>query len=190
MTVYAKIKCTSVSMEPQIASAVPVGSIYLDANNANVLTTKTTGGSEVPLTEATASIFIKRKRNMSGVVIPAQKKVALKPDGSICLADNNDPGTRLGVGWTQEEILPEAYGNVLLVGANVANALLGLSFTSADTIMLGNTAGALTNDMGSFNIETDTILKLGYADCASDTCSAEATDLIIATEVLSSPAAL
>ena len=187
MADYAKFRTPAVIMEPVAPDSVPVGSLYLDANNADVLSTKTTGGTEQPVGDVALNVMIKRKKNMSGSVIPAKKKVALKNDGSIVLADNDGIDTSMGIGFSMGPIDHGAYGNILLVGANVADAVVGMGFTPGDRIMLGNTPGALTNDLGSFNPSTDTIYRVGIADCAGETMNPTATDLIMMAEILSTP---
>jgi hypothetical protein len=53
--------------------------------------------------------------------------------------------------------------------------------------MLSSTPGVLTNDLSSFDPETDVIMKVGIADCAAGVASATASDLIMVTDVISTP---
>ena len=187
MVVYAKIRTPAVVCEPINPIDAPVGSIYLDASNADALSTKTTGGSEQTLSEASTNLIVKNKRNLSGAEIGANKKVSLKSDGSIVLADNDDGDAMLGIGFTMEAIANEAYGNILLIGSNVAGAIAGKGFSTGDRIYLSNQPGELTNDLGSFNPVTDTIYRVGIADCAAATQTSEATDIILMAEIISTP---
>jgi hypothetical protein len=187
MVEYAKIRCPSLKMDPIAPGEAPLGSIYLDANNADALSTKTTGGSQVVLNEAAQSIMIKRKRNMTGAQIGANKQISLKSNGSIILSDNDNPDAMRAIGFTLEAIEDGAYGNVLLIGSNVAGAVAGMGFNSGDRVYLSNQPGELTNDIDSFNPVTDTIYRVGIADCASETQSETATDLIMMAEIISTP---
>lgn len=187
MVEYAKIRTPAVVCEPIDPAQAPVGSIFLDINNADALTTKTTGGSDQVLNEASTNLIVKNKRNLSGIEIGANKKVSLKPDGSIALADNDDADAMLGIGFTLQAIANGAYGNVLLIGSNVAGAIAGRGFSSGDRIYLSNQPGELTNDLNSFNPLTDTIYRVGIADCAPATQSEEATDIIMMAEIISTP---
>ena len=120
-------------------------------------------------------------------LIPAFKPVALKSNGSIVLADADGLNTEVLIGFTLEPIAVGGKGKVLLTATNAPNVLSGLGFAPNETILLSKTAGVLTNDFNSFDINTDTIMKVGIADCANDTQSSVATDLIMMTEVLSQP---
>lgn len=187
MVDYAKIRTPATVFEPIAPNQAPVGSIFLDANNADTLSTKTTGGTEQAIGDAAQSVMIKLKRNMTGSQIPANKKVSLKSDGSIILADSDNVSAMMGIGFTLGPIENEEYGNVLLVGSNVAGAVDGLGFTSGDRVYLSDQPGVLTNNMGSFDPMTDVIYRVGIADCAGSTQSGTATDLIMMAEIISSP---
>jgi hypothetical protein len=80
-----------------------------------------------------------------------------------------------------------SFGRVLLNSANAPGALTGLGFTSGENVFLSKTPGALTNNAGDFDPNTDTIMRVGVADCASNTTGSAATDLIMTVEVYSSP---
>lgn len=188
MTVYAKIKTGAVVFDPQVAAGIAAGSLYMDSANANVLTTKTTGGSEQPIGASSSSdILIKVKQNLSGVLIAANKRVSLKVDGSICLADSDDPLARQSIGLSLDEITHSGTGRVLLDGPNAIGAVTGLGFLPGQPVLLSRTPGVLTTNLSGFNPEVDEIMKVGIADCASGAASATATDLIMVTEVISSP---
>jgi len=129
----------------------------------------------------------KIKYNGSLALIPAFKPVALKSDGTIVLADADGLNTQVLIGFTLESIDVGNKGKVLLTATNAPGVLIGLGFAPNETILLSKTPGVLTNDFNSFDINTDTIMKVGIADCANDTQSSVATDLIMMTEVLSQP---
>lgn len=188
MTVYGKIKTTHLVLEPSPAGTAPAGSVFNDSSNANALTNKSTGGtiSQIGATSS-ADILIKQKRNMSGVSMAAARRVALKTDGTIVLADSDNISAMLDIGMSLDVIDNGNYGRVLLNGANAAGALSGLGYTAGDHIYLSKTPGMLTNSTTSFNPETDTIMRVGIADCADGDASGTATDLIMTVEVHSSP---
>jgi len=188
MAVYGKIKTTAVILEPTTPASVPAGSIFNDSTNSSAFTNKTTGGSvdQVGATSS-ADYLIKYKKNMTGTTIPAYKRVALKTDGTIVLADSDNPTAMLDIGMSLDAIDPSAFGRILLNGASAPGALTGLGFATGDSIFLSKTPGALTNSSLGFDPNTDTIMRVGIADCATNVASSAATDLIMTVEVYSSP---
>lgn len=193
MVVYAKIRTGAVVFDPIGASSAPSGSIFLDKYNANTFSEKTTSGSTGEVGTGGgggggASAFIKSKQNLSGVLIPANKRVSIKSDGSICLSDCNDLSADNSVGMSQGDIVDQAWGNVMFDGPIASGALDGLGFATGAVVMLGKDPGSLTTDQGIFNPVTDTIMKVGIADSAAGVTSSTATDLIMITEVVSTPA--
>jgi hypothetical protein len=189
MTIYAKFKTAYLVLEPAPASAAPTGSIFNDSSNSGAFTNKTIGGStdQVGATSS-ADIMIKQKRNNSGAPIPAARRVALVASGgSIVLADSDNLSANLDIGMSLDVIPDGSYGRVLLNGANAAGALTGLGFTTGQNIYLSKTPGLLTNSLAGFDPETDVIMRVGIADCATNTSSSTATDLIMTVEVHSSP---
>lgn len=136
---------------------------------------------------ASTSYTIKLKYNGSGSPLSSYKAVALKSDGTIVLADADGLDTQMLIGFTLDNIPIGERGRVLLSNPNAAGVLTGAGFAPGETIMLSKTPGVLTNDLGIFNPITDTILKVGIADCADGTQSSLATDLILSLEVLSEP---
>lgn len=188
MTTYAKFKTTAVELVPIAPTQAPLGSLYLDSSNSNAMSTKTTGGSNVQLGAATsADLMIKNKRNMTGTTIAAYKRVALKSDGTICLADSDNAVAMTDIGVTLDPITDSSYGRVMTNAANAAGVLTGLGYTAGQVIYLSKTPGGLTNDPSIFNPETDAIVQVGIADCATDVASGTATDLIMMIEVQSRP---
>jgi hypothetical protein len=188
MPTYGKIRTTAVILEPTTPGSTPAGSIFNDSTNGNAFTNKTTGGSvdQVGATSS-ADYLVKYKRNGAVATIPAYKRVALKTDGTIVLADSDNPTAMLDTGMSLDAIDPSTFGRVLLNGANAPGALTGLGFATGDHIFLSKTPGALTNSASGFDPDTDTIMRVGIADCASNVASAVATDLIMTVEVYSSP---
>lgn len=188
MTTYASFKGTSSAMAPVAPTAAPAGSTFIDSTNSNSLTYKSPSGALTVIGAATSSdIMVKSKKNLTGVTILAGKTVALKPDGSIALADNDGVNIQVVIGITQDEIEHNAFGRVMLNGPNAAGALTGLAFVSGEAILLSSTPGVLTNTAVGLNPSTMTIMKVGIADCATGTCSGTATDLIMEAEVISRP---
>lgn len=187
MTTYAKFKASAVVFEPQAPGTVPSGSLYMDSSSSNALTTKTTGGSDVPIgATSSTDIFVKTKQNRSPVDIPANARVALRNDGSIVLADSDDPAARQSIGIALELIVSMSTGKVLLDGPNVIGAVESLGFTPGQDVFMDKIPGQYTNNVSMFNPVTDTITKVGIADTASGIVSGTATDLIMTTEVVSS----
>lgn len=192
MTTYAKFKTSAVVFEPQAPGTVPSGSLYMDSTSSNALTTKTTGGSDVPIGATTSTdIFVKTKQNRSLVDIPANARIAIRNDGSIVLADSDDPIAQQSIGIALELIASMSTGSVstgsvLLDGPNVIGAVEGLGFTPGQDVFMDKIPGQYTNNVSMFNPVTDTITKVGIADTASGIVSGTATDLIMVTEVVSS----
>lgn len=179
MPVYAKVRGTSLVLPSTYPSAQPLGTLYVDGTNLNMLTFRTMAGADLPIfggSMTSSEVLNKRKRNSTLVTIPVDKTVAVKTDGSICLADSDDPDAVNVIGTTKEAILPSTYGVVQLIGPSAPNLLDGLGFNTGDIIYLGDTPGALTNDLGSI---VGAVKVVGIADCPSDDASSIATDLIV-----------
>ena len=188
MTVYGKIKTTAVILEPTTPASVPAGSIFNDSTNSSAFTNKTTGGTVNPIgATSSADYLVKYKKNMTGSIIPAYKRVALKTDGTIVLADSDNSVAMLDIGMSLDAIDHNTFGRVLLNGASAPGALTSLGFATGDHIFLSKTPGALTNSSSGFDPNTDTIMRVGIADCATNVASSAATDLIMTVEVYSSP---
>jgi hypothetical protein len=186
--VYARIRSSALILEPTTEGDVPPGAVFIDSANSYALSTKTIGGTKVQISAATsADILVKMKYNSTGAAIAAYQQIALKEDGSICLSDSDNPEALIDIGITLDLIDNGSFGRVLLNGPNVMNALTGLGFLTGDTVYLSKTPGALTNDSLGFDPETDMIMKVGIADCPSNEIGTAATDLIMVTEVISTP---
>jgi hypothetical protein len=185
---FAIFKTSAVVLDPIPASTAPVGSLYNDSSNSNVFSNKTTTGDNQQIGASTeASLMVKLKKNMTGVAIAAYKRVALHTDGTMVLADSDNVSAMLDIGITIDPVNTGSFGRVLLNGANADGVLTGLGFTSGQAIFLSKTPGGLVNDVGSFNPATDTIMRVGIADCANNVASGTATDLIMTIEVYSRP---
>jgi len=188
MTTYAKIKTTYVVLEPAPAASAPYGSLFNDSSNLNTLTNRDTGGVCTSVGASTSvNVLVKSKKNMSGVVIPAYRRVALHTDGTIVLADSDNLTAMKDIGVSLDPISHNTFGRVMLNGANASGALTGLGFATGDSIYLSKTPGMLVNTSSGFDPVTDTIMRVGTADCADGDASALATDLIMTVEVYSSP---
>lgn len=129
----------------------------------------------------------KVKYNGSLSTILLHQPVALKSDGTVVLADADGLDNQMLIGFALENISVGGKGVILLSNPNAVGVIAGAGFTPGDTIMLSKTPGALTNNLNIFDPNTDTILKVGIADCADGIQSAIATDLIMSLEVLSKP---
>ena len=159
--------------------------MYLDSAGGNAATVKGTGGSSTPIGATSSSdLLIKSKQNKSGVTIAANKPVALMPGGGIIAADSDGAGAQVVIGITLAAILDDALGNVSLVGPGVVGCVAGLGFAPGDAVYLSETGG-YTNDLNSLTGGNDSIIRIGYADCAAGAASVTATDLILFSEVLS-----
>jgi len=176
---YAKMRGTSFVLPPSYPAAQGQGSIYVDGPNSNALTYRDHEIVDTPILGGvltSTSVLIKRKRNITGVLIPANTVVALKDDGSICPVESDVEANSNAIGTTRESIADGDYGAVLLLGASSPNVVDGMGFTSGDIIYASATGGVLTNDRSSIIGEVKT---LGIADCATDVQSSVATDLLI-----------
>lgn len=179
MPVYAKMRGNALVLPTTFPASKPLGSLYVDGTNLNALTFRTLAGIDLPIfggTLTSTEIFIKNKLNATLSTIPADSTVALKTDGSIVLADSDDPLATNIIGITKEPILSGEYGVVQLTGPSAPNVVDGMGFTSGDIIYLGNTPGSLTNTLGSI---IGAVKIVGIADCATDVQSSTATDLIV-----------
>jgi hypothetical protein len=186
MTTYAKIKSDCLIFEPIVPSEAPNGSIYLDHNNSDIFTNKTIGGIPQPVSSS-SDLFTKSKKNMSGVSIPINTAVALVTDGTIVIADADEFGTRRVIGITKQEIPDGTFGNILLTGPNVSSILVDSGFAPGDPVYMSKVTGGFVNETSSFDIETDTIVQIGYADCESGVASSVVRDLILDVNVISTP---
>jgi len=162
-------------------AANPLGSVYTDGTNSNVLTFRDYANIDAPLISGTlisSEIFTKRKKNTSGSSIPAYTTVAVKTDGTICPAESDVPASTNVIGSTLEPIASGDFGAIRLIGASAPNVVAGMGFTSGDIIYIGSTPGSLTNVSETIVGEVKIV---GIADCATDVQSSLATDLILSS---------
>lgn len=76
---------------------------------------------------------------------------------------------------------------VALISYNLVGAITGLGFAPGDKIFIGETPGSFVNDISGFTGSNDSILWVGWADCAEGIASSQATDLIYDFEVIARP---
>lgn len=138
-------------------------------------------------TGVVSSSFVKPMQNTSVASITALRPVSKAPDGGIIASDSDGATSQIIIGVALENIGVGALGNVMLIGPNVAGAVNGLGFTPGDKVFVSESGGGYTNDYASFTGGDDTIVRIGYADCAAGAASATATDLIMFSEVVLRP---
>jgi hypothetical protein len=187
MTV-TRIKARSVVLEPSTPADAPNGSVFIDSSNLNTLSTKTTSGLVVPIQDvgaATTSLFIKQME--ADDAIPVRTPVSKLPSGKIIAADADAIlgqkfiGYSLAAAAAAGEII-----NVLTVGANVDGAIAGLGFTPGDDVYL-SPVGGYTNNPADLSDLSNSVVKVGVADCPAGAASSVATDLIVFAEVIARP---
>ena len=168
-------------LEPTDVSTIPNGALAIDSTNSDVLTVKNTGGGEQPIGEV-SNINTKSMQNKSGVTIAIGRPVSKKPDGSIIDGDSDGSGTYTIIGVTLAAIAHLAEGMIQLIGTNVSGAITDLGFTPGQAVFLGENGGYIV-DASLLTGDNDSIIRIGYADCAAGPASAIATDLILFAEV-------
>lgn len=187
---YAKFRTTGVVLQPVDAATTIQGELFRDENNADVLTDKSTGGSETPIGAASSdAVLNKLKQNTSGAFIAINTPVALTADGGIITADSDEITTQVLVGIALDAISDGEQGRVALIGPNARGVLAGLGFAPGDAIYL-NQNGAnqgFTNNPADLTGDNDSFIRIGYADCAPGAASATAEDLIMFAEVIARP---
>lgn len=169
-----------------------IDTVRADLLTANIISGDTTHAPTADavfnlVLAASTSFTTKLKFNGSLAPIAAHTPVALKSDGTVVLADADGLDNQMLIGFALDLIPVAGRGRVLISNPNAAGVLAGSGFIPGETIMLSKTPGVLTNDRGIFNPITDTILKVGIADCADGIQSSIATDLIMSLEILSQP---
>lgn len=122
--------------------------------------------------------------NDTGSLIATKKPVAIKTDGSMALADSDDPAVKKVVGFTKAAVADQAGGQVVLFGRRIPGALTGLGFVPGDEVFLNETAGTLIKDIGDLTGDDDDIIKLGIACMGDGLTGGAATDLIMLKEVV------
>lgn len=182
--VKAAIEVPYVLLIPADGGSVPNGSLFLDVNNGDIPTFKTTGGSDQPVVNS-ASFFLKDM--IAGAAIAVGRPISKRPDGKVIEGDSDGVNAQTFIGTSQGSAASDGDPiTILLAGANLAGVLTGLGFTTGDIIYLAE-SGGYTNDGNSFTGDDDTITKVGIADCGAGLASGTATDLIAISEVLITP---
>lgn len=113
----------------------------------------------------------------------AGQPVAKAATGQVVLAGSDAvPGKRY-TGIALEAWIAGGSVKTLLPGLNIPGILTGQGFTTGDEIYVGETPGTFTNNPGAFTGLNDDTIKVGVADCAEDTVSGIATDLILFSDI-------
>lgn len=187
---YAKIRSEGIILVPQPAANALPGELYRDSANADTLTDQSTGGSDTPIGASSSdSLFTKIKKNTSFSTIPDKGLVALRPDGGIGLADSDGVNSQIVIGIAAGPIAADAFGSVRLFAPNIAGALAGLSFTPGQELYLNQSTanGGYTANPADLTDDNDSIVSVGYADCATGLQDTNAVDLIGFNSVIARP---
>src|SRR5436190_3379413 len=130
-----QIKTDAFILNPITPLQAPPGSVFIDVTNNNALSAKSMGGIVVPLGSTTDTLF-KRQMQAAGP-IPARVPVSKRPDGKIIVADSDLIEGQQVVGYSlQAATTANALISVLLIGAVIEGALIGLGCTPGQTIFL------------------------------------------------------
>jgi hypothetical protein len=177
------IKATFIQLVPTVKVLVPNGSVFLDAANGNASTIKSTGGQINVINNASAATNIVTKDMQAAGIYPINSPVSKRTDGQIQIADAHAVGGKELIGvMLQASLAPGDIVSVLLVGANMIDAISGLGFNVGDEIYVSD-QGGYTNDPASLT-GMDSIIKIGIADCSAGGATFVATDLILFPEVV------
>lgn len=134
------------------------------------------GGGVSHIAAGGESYFLKKM--IAGGAIASGRPVAKQSAGFIVEADSDDVNAMSFVGYAQEAAA--GFGSeimVMLAGANLAGAVVGLGFVPGEDIYLSENGG-YTNNANSFTGNNDMLMRVGIADCAANEASATAVDLI------------
>lgn len=181
------LKAAYLVLEPTQASEVPNSCLFIDADNGNILSQKSsTGTVGVIASSANANPLIKQM--VAGEAFAAGKPLAIRPDGKVVLADSDDVTRKILIGWSQGVSLGNnSVVSVMGIGVSLIGVLNGLGFTSGDTIYMGETPGTYINNPSTgLTGENDVIYKLGIATGPSGLAQASATDLVACPTVITS----
>lgn len=189
MPTYAKLRTIGVILQP-VATGTVAGELYRNSANADALTDKSTGGSATQVGAASSdAIMVKTKQNTSGADIAVNTPVGLTGDGGIIKSDSDGLTSQVLIGIALDAIVDGAQGRVALIGPNARNAIQGLGFTPGAPIYLnqdGSNRG-FTNNLNDLSGGDDSVIRIGYADCAPGAASGTADDLIMFAEVIARP---
>lgn len=176
------LKIAAIVLEPRTSTGLPTNAVYVD-QASGALSNKGGTGAVAPIGAGAASadsVLTKVWHNKSGATMAAGIPVAKLTDGSMAPADAHTRVRCMAV--LLEETLNNAQGRVALIGPNVIGALTGLGFAPGDAIYL-SVSGGYTNNAAF--AQTNTIVRIGFADCATGPASAVAQDLVMFAEVVS-----
>ena len=190
MTSYAKIRTEAVILEPinPTLNPVPDNSMFSNMNNSNGITLKDNSSVTAPISTGSSETSYFVKPMQAAVVIAINTPVAKRGDGKIVPVDRDDPNAKKPIGvTTQAAVNVNDIITVFLTGPNLPGMLAGKGFAPGDEIYSDNVPGGMVNDISTLNVQTDAVLRLGIADCASGAASAVAVDLILSMEVISQP---
>jgi hypothetical protein len=119
--------------------------------------------------------------------IPAGKPYSKRPDGRIEAAISNTLYGQKFVGITIDAFLNAGdLGYTTPSGPIIANVLDGLGFLPGDEIFVNQTVG-YTKNPGAFTGDSDSIIRIGIADCAAGIASATAKHIIMMPHIISRP---
>jgi len=178
------VKANFVVLVPTVRALVPNGAIFLDAANGNASTIKSTSGTVDVINSSAAATNLVTKLMQAAAPMAVNTPVSKRADGQIQIADANAPEGRDLIGvLLQASVNAGDIVSVLLVGANMQDAVSGLGFNVGDEIYVSD-SGGYTNDPSSLT-GMDSIIKIGIADCSAGGASTTATDLILFPDVVS-----
>lgn len=187
MSDLAAVKVPYMVLDPVTPSAVPNGSIFLDSTNGNALSQKNAAGTVGVLASSASTTNPFIKQMVAGEAFAANKPLAKRADGKVVLADSQDSGRTVLIGYSMGAALAlNSVVNVLCVGSNIAGIISGMGFTPGQIIYVGETPGGFTNNVASFTGNNDVYMKVGIADSPAGVAQSAATDLIALTEFVSS----
>ena len=178
------IQVNFVKLIPTAPTDVPSGSYFIDSTNGNAAAIKNVVGVVVTVENPAASLTTKQMQASGPIGI--KKSVSKRPDGKIHSADTiNSPNQNICGVALSAAIADGDLVNVLLVGANLVGALIGLGFTPGQEVYL-NSDGGYTNDPSTVS-NPELLIKIGVADNPAGPASPTVEDLILFPEVVSSP---
>jgi hypothetical protein len=150
MEVTGLIDPTGIQFTPVPSNPFPTGQIgiWVDSDDELLRYTKQTGevvnvGEVIEDLGGNSQHLSRVKLNNSGATIPSGSAVCIKSDGSISLADADDPANAIFFGITAESIPHGSSGKVIYNGV-VAGILTGLGLTSGTYLWLSTTPGQLS----------------------------------------------
>lgn len=121
-----------------------------------------------------------------GAAVAAGKPVSKRPDGKVIQADSDAVNARNVVGISVGSAAADGDPiTIQLFGANMAGVLTGMGFVPGSDIFLNqDSSGYTDNPDVALTGADDDLIKVGVADCAANTFSASAVDLIILPQVI------